>query len=245
MLGKLTPAQEEEVERYAEQYPEIREELNAIERALEEYALLYGRTPPPGTLSAILERIGEEAGSRAGQQGRPPSLALPGILALLLLIGLGGWFFSYQNNQELQQELEQQQAQYDSLQEGCDSLQAEQQQLQERLRFLQQPGTRNIIMSGTDLSPEAVASVFFNPGEQTALLSSAQLPPVPADKQYQLWAIVGDQPVSMGVFDPSQDEAVLDEVSYVEGAQAFAVTLEPRGGSEQPTLEQMYVIGNI
>jgi anti-sigma-K factor RskA len=49
----------------------------------------------------------------------------------------------------------------------------------------------------------------------------------------------------MGVFDAVVDTSKLQEVSYVENAQAYAVTLEPRGGSETPTLEQMYVIGEI
>ncbi len=31
----------------------------------------------------------------------------------------------------------------------------------------------------------------------------------------------------------------------VQAAQAFAVTLEPKGGSIVPTMEQMYVIGNV
>jgi hypothetical protein len=31
----------------------------------------------------------------------------------------------------------------------------------------------------------------------------------------------------------------------VPQAAAFAVTMEPRGGSINPTLDQMYVIGNV
>ncbi len=67
----------------------------------------------------------------------------------------------------------------------------------------------------------------------------------PSGKQYQLWAIVEDKPASMGVFDAVADTSKLQEVSYVENAQAYAVTLEPRGGSETPTLEQMYVVGEL
>ena len=35
------------------------------------------------------------------------------------------------------------------------------------------------------------------------------------------------------------------EIGEVEGAQAFAITLEPMGGSESPTLENMMVIGTV
>ena len=34
-------------------------------------------------------------------------------------------------------------------------------------------------------------------------------------------------------------------VKNVENPQAFAITLEKKGGVEQPTMEEMYVIGAI
>lgn len=34
-------------------------------------------------------------------------------------------------------------------------------------------------------------------------------------------------------------------IPFIDNPRAFAVTLEPRGGSENPTLEQMYVIGEV
>ena len=49
----------------------------------------------------------------------------------------------------------------------------------------------------------------------------------------------------MGVFNTPADTAGLQEVPYVENAQTYAVTLEPRGGSENPTMKQMYVVGEI
>ena len=54
-----------------------------------------------------------------------------------------------------------------------------------------------------------------------------------------------ERPSAWGVFNTPADTAGLQEVPYVENAQTYAVTLEPRGGSETPTMEQMYVIGEI
>ena len=47
----------------------------------------------------------------------------------------------------------------------------------------------------------------------------------------------------MGVFD--ENFSGLLKMKNVSGAQAFAVTIEPRGGKETPSLETMQVIGNI
>ena len=49
----------------------------------------------------------------------------------------------------------------------------------------------------------------------------------------------------MGVFNTPADTAGLQEAPYVENVQAYDVTLEPRSGSENPTMEQMYVVGEI
>jgi len=37
----------------------------------------------------------------------------------------------------------------------------------------------------------------------------------------------------------------MKRMKSVKGAQAFAVTLEPKGGSVNPTMDQMMAIGNI
>jgi hypothetical protein len=48
----------------------------------------------------------------------------------------------------------------------------------------------------------------------------------------------------MGVFEVAANEG-LQDVPYIEHPQAFAVTLEPKGGSQAPTLDQMYVVGAV
>ncbi|MGI4751125.1 MAG: anti-sigma factor domain-containing protein [Janthinobacterium lividum] len=59
------------------------------------------------------------------------------------------------------------------------------------------------------------------------------------DHQYQLWAIRKLKPISLGVFDISEKDSIIQSMMSIDKAAAFAVTLEPRGGSEKPTLTQM------
>ncbi|MGB3617133.1 MAG: anti-sigma factor, partial [Catalinimonas sp.] len=87
------------------------------------------------------------------------------------------------------------------------------------------------------------AVVYADSGR--AYLQVVDLPVPPAGKQYQLWGIAGGQPVSMGVFNLPTGGAELQAVAAVPNAQAYAVTLEPTGGSPTPTLDQMYVMGEI
>lgn len=64
------------------------------------------------------------------------------------------------------------------------------------------------------------------------------LPMLPAGKTYQLWVIVNDKPVSVGVFAPDTTgrvNAVMDTPSIPAMPGAVAVTLEPEGGLPQPS----------
>ena len=64
------------------------------------------------------------------------------------------------------------------------------------------------------------------------------------ENQYQLWAIIDGKPVDAGVFDTSL-AGLLKMKEIGNGAAAFAVTIEPRGGKASPTLETMQVVGNV
>jgi anti-sigma-K factor RskA len=40
-------------------------------------------------------------------------------------------------------------------------------------------------------------------------------------------------------------DKTLHPMKDIEDAQAFAITLEPKGGSVNPTMSEMYVMGSI
>jgi anti-sigma-K factor RskA len=100
-------------------------------------------------------------------------------------------------------------------------------------------------MKGTALSEDAFAFVYVNNIRKTSFLDVVKLPDPPAEKQYQLWAIVDGKPTDMGVFALTTENGALQTVPFIENAQAYAVTLEPKGGSVAPTLDQMYVVGSV
>lgn len=229
-----------EVEQNAAQYPEIKEEMEVIELALEEYALLHGQQPPPGVLSTILQTL-EEKGTNAQLKGDSSNRTLLVIVWVLFFAAAIGWLYAYQQNEDRSQVIAALSEKLNATEVACDSVQAERDQLLQELEFLRDPATFDTPMKGTDLSPEAIASVFYNPASEASLIDVGNLPVPPSGQR----AIVDGAPVSMGVFEVGADTSGLQSVEYVENAQAYAVTLKPRGGSETPTLEQMYVIGEI
>ena len=70
------------------------------------------------------------------------------------------------------------------------------------------------------------------------------MPKAPEGKEYQLWAIVDGKPVDLGMYDENNSQK-LQAMKTISKPQAFAITLENKGGSPTPTMEQMYVLGNV
>jgi len=251
VTGSLSAEEQAEVERNLEQYPELREELDSIELTLERFAQLRGTPPPAGVLPEILGKTEQQLPNRKSTE--PPKNANYTVYAvgsaLAFALALVFAFLWYQGRQDFRQQARA----LDSLQSNCDSIttelnaaQAEILALQEILSILKDPGTRSILMEGTELDPDAVATVFQNAQRSVSLLDIGTLPDAPSGRTYQLWAIVDGNPVDMGVFDSNAiDTGNFKSVPYIPQAQAFAVTIEEEGGSPTPNLDQLYVIGNV
>jgi anti-sigma-K factor RskA len=252
VLGLVSEEEAKQVERYAREYPEIRQELDAIEAALADFAQGDAIKMPAGLTDKVMTRIDAEAADAPAHQKAPAapskgnsSRTLIWVLAAIaagLAIGL---LFLNSRLSNVQQNLQQQQDQLAQLQTDCDEKDTEIQSLQRQVQVMRTPGNRQIFMLGTDNAPTAIASVHYNPEDQKAYLDIIDMEAAPTDKQYQLWAIVDGQPVDMGVFDVAIGPDTFQEVPYIENAQAFAVTVENAGGSPMPSLETLVVIGNV
>lgn len=103
------------------------------------------------------------------------------------------------------------------------------------------------VMNGLSVNPGGYGKIMWDAEKKTAVLQISNLPPTSADKDYQLWVIKDNKPISNGVFSIEQnDEKFFKVTDLVESDKnkinAFAVTLEPKGGLPQPTGE-MYLMG--
>ena len=106
-----------------------------------------------------------------------------------------------------------------------------------------------VVMSGLDVNPSGFGKVLWDPVRKIAVLQ-VSLPAEASDKDYQLWVIRDKKPVDAGVFQVSDvgsngslykiDHLVETDKNHIN---AFAITLEPKGGVPQPT-GKMYLLGS-
>jgi anti-sigma-K factor RskA len=72
------------------------------------------------------------------------------------------------------------------------------------------------------------------------VLMAEDLPPAPEGKTYEAWLMRGGNPKPAGLFGPHGEEtATLPIEGSLQGADKVAVTVEPSGGSSEPTSDPL------
>jgi anti-sigma-K factor RskA len=90
---------------------------------------------------------------------------------------------------------------------------------------------------GMEMRGEAGVEAKVVPGENGAVFVATGLDDLPDDRSYQLWFLKDGSMVSAGVFDVSEGVALLRTSRSTGGVEGAAVTVEPSGGSRQPTTD--------
>lgn len=109
------------------------------------------------------------------------------------------------------------------------------------------PGPRErevtaLSMSGTADAPGLTGRVVYVPREDTAVVRLSGLPALRPGDAYQLWVVRGSTATSAGLFEPSGPARAVRVTSGLEGADALAVTAQPRrnlGAPEGPILARV------
>jgi hypothetical protein len=117
--------------------------------------------------------------------------------------------------------------------------QAESLRLARTISILAAPGVESVRLAGMGTSHAAAGRTYVNVAGRQAVFYASGLPALGPDKTYQLWYLDDqDHPTSAGVFEVDahgKAALVVDQSLPVERIQAWAVTIEPRGGRPQPT----------
>jgi len=161
--------------------------------------------------------------------------------AAILLIGLAFWGLMGQARMErqvrnLEAERDRLSQQVNDLDRQVGLAREEARRAQQALQVLAAPGVQSVVLAGLGPSPGAKGRTYVNPSTRDALFYAFDLPALPADKTYELWFIAAGKPVAAGTFDVDPRGTGTVRVERVhDQIQAWAVTIEPKGGMPQPT----------
>jgi len=235
VLGLASDEERREFEKICSQYPEVMEARTAFELGLEKQALENAIAPPADLKNKIFDKIGSAGKVVPMQSVRTRKTSwLKYVAAASVILLAGSLYYNvtlYNKNKNLQSNYK--------------NTLAELKDVQKDIQILQQnPNIKMASMNGTEVSPHSYATVYWDTTSHDVYLLANNLPVPAADKQYQFWAIFNGKPVDLGVFDIKK-EKLLIQAKNAQGAEAFAITLENKGGSPTPTMEKMYVLGKL
>ncbi len=111
-----------------------------------------------------------------------------------------------------------------------------------RVESRQRQSLMTVALQGTQFSPNAAGMLVISRDGEHGTLVVDGLPPLGAERQYQLWLIRNGERVSGGVFSVDSQGYGSVWVSSNEpliNYSSFGVTIEPAGGSPGPTGEKV------
>jgi anti-sigma-K factor RskA len=245
VLGDVTETERQQVEMNLAKYPELREELMAIEKTFEQVAFSAAVKPSAKVKEQLFKKIENKTEAKVVSIA-PKTIVWQWAAAASIIFGLVAAYLAYDYRDRWQKtvvtlnELINRNQQFA---QDYNQINLQLEKLQTDVAILENSSFTKVILKGTTNSPEALASVYWNASTEEAYLSIQNLKKLSRDQQFQLWAIVDGKPVDAGVFD--SDFAGLLKMKNIKNAAAFAVTIEPRGGKPSPTLETMQVMGPV
>ena len=261
VLGDVTPQERAQVEAMAQKHPAIKAELDEIERSLQLYAEENAVDPSEDlrsrVLNSLIVNLGDDRtfgpGRTAAEEDEEENVipisrarsnnffkyAFAACFALLIIsiVGLISVYNKLQESNNLVASLQSQNQRFASQANLMDK----------ELGVFRDPSFKMLKLQGTTKSPSSMLMVAWSPTRKKVMIDMmhANMPANDKDHQYQLWALVGKKPVDLGVFDADTASKGMKEMKSIASADAFAVTLEPRGASPSPTMDQMMVIGKF
>lgn len=247
VAGLLSPEQNLEVYRNAGEYPEIRKEIEAIESAVLKLSETAYNRSEAADFHSLAKRL---------NKSEPPVVTLPrresnwvsyAGWAAALVLAAGLWWV-YQQNTELQSEVELSNKETRVLEQEIFEAREALTQTDSLLNTLRDRNITVIPLGGQDVSPNSYAKVYWNRQERKVFIDAQGLPEPPPGMVYQVWSLKLSPltPTSLGLLESFEsDDNKIFALNNPNDSEAFGITLEPAGGSESPTMEQLYTLGAV
>jgi anti-sigma-K factor RskA len=254
VMGSLPPHEMKEIDELRKTHPELNDEIKRIEDAMIAYADSHAIKPKEELKEKIAEKL--EFSVNLDMQAEMVdsiSIQIPGIyryaaaaaIAVIIALGIGTFYFQHQYSAASNQ-LIALQNEKSVLANQVKYLTGESEKAKGELAVALKPGNRKLALLPVGngmVPPETRAVVYWDTTSGATYVSIANLPVIPANKQYQLWAkLTNNQIVSLGVISKDSTFAAQKQV---QNAMVFCITLEDLGGKPVPTEKMMIVWSGV
>jgi len=233
LLGTTTEEETLRTERYIAMYPEVRDTYNELQENLETFAKLHALKTPLGLEEQIMRKVKRQ------KKGQSKFMKFAVAASIIACLFAGSAYFLWDQNQSLQEENA-------IVNTRIKDLEADMNQRLEDVRnqfiVLNNPQTKQFEVKGNKKAKELKAVAYVNPVKKLSFINVKNLPNLPEEQCFQMWAEVNGEMVNMGVINRAVDKDKLLALPYADHAIGY-ITIEPKGGNHTPSVEN--IVANI
>lgn len=245
VAGQLSEKENQEVYELLQQYPELLQEVLEIESAV--VKLTAAVSPNAIDFDSFKDQLDSAESKVIDIKPKKPNwISYTGWAASLLLAG--GLIWNINNKQDLELQIQTAEIENAYLETQIEAAKSDLTATKNLLNVLRDKDILAVPLGGQGDFASTYAKVYWNKADNTIYLDAEGLPDAPSGKVWQVWSLTLNPltPTSLGTIDNfNEDENKIFTIANANKSQAFGITLEPEGGSESPTMEQLYTLGVV
>ena len=245
VAGQLSEKENQEVYELMQQHPEILQEVLEIEAAV--VKLTAAVSPHAIDFESFKGKLGNTETKVVDLKPRKPNwISYTGWAASILLAG--GLLWTLNNKSELEEQLQTAETERNYLEIQIEDARENLAATKNLLDAIRDKDIISVPLGGQGDFANSYAKVYWNKADNTIYLDAEGLPNAPEGKVWQVWSLTLNPltPTSLGTIDDfNTDDNKIFAIANANESQAFGITLEPEGGSESPTMEQLYTLGVV
>jgi anti-sigma-K factor RskA len=230
-LGALVGPEKDALEQHLQVCSPCQSELQQLQSDAALLALsTIGPVPPPRSRKRLLEAVARERRARVAIPKRSAWWVLvPSAVSTALIVVAA---FLLNDSRNLNRALA-------NLQQRHSEMEKQLQVAQDLVNTLTSPESKHITLAPVKALPQPQGKAYYLSSSGHLVFLANNLAPLPPNKVYELWLIPRTgAPIPAGLFQPDpRGTATVVNPPLPTGieAKAFAITIEPAGGSPAPT----------
>ncbi|MEM9077386.1 MAG: anti-sigma factor [Bacteroidota bacterium] len=229
LAGELSTDEQLMVENALDADASLKEHFEQLEADFEKMAFEQAIDPPGRVKNRLMDSIENMA---LKSSNRYPLWV---AASFALLFGLTS-FWMYTQWQKAEQNFNTLEQQTILLKERVDVLEKEYTLTSTQLNQINGPNVIPLVLYGNQKSPDAKLVAYVDHNRKIVIVNSQGLPVLPDSHTYQMWSDVDGEMINMGTLAPKQE---LIPLKYIEKAESLNITIEPAGGNDHPTVEEL------
>jgi anti-sigma-K factor RskA len=247
VYGLLNESETKEISELAKTNPAVKNEIVSIEKAILNLSSSFSPAISAENFEKIKAKLELKHGKVVDMKPKSNwSQYLGWVASIALLIGVG---YQYTQLNSTSQQLNTIENEKSNLQKSVVELELKNKETATALSVIRDEKNTVVNLAGQTVAPTSFAKIYWNQETSTVYVDATGLPEPPKGMVYQIWSLKLSPtltPTSIGLLEDFKgNNEKLFAVSGTSDAEAFGITLEPAGGSQTPTMEQLYTLGKV